>query len=87
MTQRSADRRAYCVVQFLESPGEGIDDYVCVPNTWLMSPKETDERKVISYPTNEDPSVTKERVKNKEEYNKEFQWHVAILKYEAGEFE
>lgn len=86
MTRKSENERAFCVVQFIELPFEGIDDYVCVPNTWLIVRKATDQRAVVAYPKNEDPFDTRDRAERKERYNDEWRFYMASVKYESSEF-
>lgn len=83
MRRRDNNRRAFYVVQFIELPFEGIDDYVCVPYTWMIMRKATEKRSVVAYPTNEDPFVTRDRVKSKERYKDEWSFYVATVKYET----
>ncbi|CAH0714961.1 unnamed protein product, partial [Brenthis ino] len=79
-------RRAFCVVQFIELPFEGIDDYVCVPSTWLIVRKATDQKAVVAYPKDEDPFNTRDRVKRKERHNDEWSFYMAIVKYESDSY-
>lgn len=86
---RSSDNNkpAFYVVQFLELPFEGIDDYVCVPYTWMVVRKEIGKRSVVAYPTNEGLSKTRGRVMRKERIKDEWLFYFATVKYETGEFE
>nr|CCQ19218.1 conserved hypothetical BEN domain protein [Cotesia sesamiae Kitale bracovirus] len=87
MMRRSNDnRRAFYVVQFIELPFEGIDNYVCVPCTWMIVRKATEHNSVVAYPIREDPSVTRDRVKSKERCNDEMRFYVAIVKYETDSY-
>lgn len=86
MRRSNDNRRAFYVVQFIELPFEGIDNYVCVPCTWMIVRKATEHNSVVAYPIREDPSVTRDRVKSKERCNDEMRFYVAIVKYETGEF-
>ncbi|CAH2096400.1 unnamed protein product [Euphydryas editha] len=80
-------RRAFYVVQFLELPFEGIDDYVCVPNPWVKVRKATKNKSVVAYPQDEDPFVTRDRVKNEERCNDAWRYYMASIKYETDSFE
>ncbi|CAG17485.1 hypothetical protein CcBV_25.1 [Bracoviriform congregatae] len=84
--RRDNNKRAFYVVQFLELPFEGIDDYVCVPYTWLIVRKATDQKSIVAYPKGEDPFVTKDRVKNKERCNNEWRFFMAAIKYETDSY-
>ena len=86
MKRNNKYRRAFYVVQFIELPFEGIDDYVCVPCTWLIRFNTIDQRAVVTYPKDEDPFNTRDRVKRKERYNDEWRFYIATVKYESGEF-
>ncbi|XP_061380415.1 uncharacterized protein LOC116775979 [Danaus plexippus] len=68
MKRHNNYRRAFSVVQFIELPFEGIDDYVCVPSTWLIVRKATDQKAIVAYPKDEDPFNTRDRVKRKERH-------------------
>ncbi|XP_022834895.1 uncharacterized protein LOC111362457 [Spodoptera litura] len=78
---------AFCVVQFLELPFEAIDDYVCVPRTWLILTNLSKDKSVVAYPNKEDPFVTRERVKNKEKCNHDWKFYMSVVKYETNTFE
>ncbi|KAH0533509.1 hypothetical protein KQX54_000044, partial [Cotesia glomerata] len=87
MIRRSDNnRRAFYVVQFLEFPFKGIDDYVCVPSTWIIVRKAANEKSVIAYPKEEDPFVTRDRAKNKERCNNEWKFYIATVKYETNSY-
>lgn len=83
MRRRDDNRRAFYVVLFIELPFEGIDDYVCVPCTWMIVRKATEQNSVVAYPTKEDPFVTRDRVKSKERCKNEWGFYVATVKYET----
>ncbi|XP_047521854.1 uncharacterized protein LOC125060817 isoform X1 [Pieris napi] len=80
-------RRSFYVIQFIELPFEGIDDYVCVPYSWITFIKSTNRNIVVNYPNNEDPLETKERVRRKERPNKSWKLYMAYLKYESDDFQ
>ncbi|CAD6243401.1 GSCOCT00013056001.2-RA-CDS [Cotesia congregata] len=86
MTRKNDNKRAFYVVQFIELPFESIDDYVCVPNTWLIVRKATDDKVVVAYPKDEDPFDTRDRVKRKERYNDEWRFYLASIKYESNSY-
>ena len=77
-------RRLFYVVQFIELPFEGIDDNVCVYYSWIIFGKSSSRNVVVTYPNNEDPLKTKERVKRKERPNDSWRFYTAYLKYESG---
>nr|QZB49067.1 BEN [Cotesia vestalis bracovirus] len=80
MTRKSDNERAFYVVQFIELPFEGIDDYVCVPYTWLIMHQVTEQRAVVAYPKDEDPFDTRDRAKRKERYNDAWGFYMAAVK-------
>ncbi|CAD6243351.1 GSCOCT00013041001.2-RA-CDS, partial [Cotesia congregata] len=84
---RKSDKPAFYVVQFLDLPYEGIDDYVCVPHTWVMVHKVHDMKAVVTYPTGEDPSLTRDRVKRKEKCDHEWKFFMAAVKYHSNSYQ
>ncbi|CAH0714942.1 unnamed protein product, partial [Brenthis ino] len=84
---RNNDKLAFYVVQFLELPYEGIDDYVCVPYTWLIMRGGQDGKAVVTYPTGEDPSLTRDRVKRKEKCINEWSFFLAAVKYQSNSYQ
>ncbi|CAG17398.1 unnamed protein product [Bracoviriform congregatae] len=86
MTNRD-QRRLFYVVQFAELPFENIDDYVCVPYCWIILRKSPNQKIVVTYPNNEDPSETRERVRRKERPNDSWRFYMAYLKYDSDDFE
>ncbi|AAZ04290.1 hypothetical protein ORF1102 [Cotesia plutellae polydnavirus] len=86
MKRNNNYRRAFYVVQFTELPFEGIDDYVCVPYTWLIRYNTIDQRAVVSYPKDEDPFNTRDRVKRKEKCNDEWRFYMASVKYKSDSY-
>lgn len=83
---RNSGEMAFYVVQFLELPYKGIDDYVCVPYTWVIVRKRPDGKFVIAYPEDEDPSVTRDRAKRKERCRDDWKFYIADVKYQSSEF-
>ncbi|XP_074107536.1 uncharacterized protein LOC141532864 [Cotesia typhae] len=86
MKRNNNSRRAFYIVQFIELSFEGIDDYVCVPCTWLIQFNTIDQRAVVTYPKDEDPFNTRDRVKRKERYNNEWRFYMATVKYESDSY-
>ncbi|OWR45208.1 hypothetical protein KGM_212001 [Danaus plexippus plexippus] len=86
MKRHNNYRRAFSVVQFIELPFEGIDDYVCVPSAWLIVRKATDQKAIVAYPKDEDPFNTRDRVKRKERHNDKWSCYMAIVKYESNSY-
>ncbi|KAG8039431.1 hypothetical protein G9C98_008074 [Cotesia typhae] len=86
MTNRD-QRRLFYVVQFIEFPFESIDDNVCVYYSWIIFGKSSSRKVVVTYPNNEDPLKTKERVRRKERPNDSWRFYMAYLKYESDDFE
>nr|ABK57043.1 hypothetical protein GIP_L1_00570 [Glyptapanteles indiensis] len=86
MKRSGNNRRAFSVVQFIELPFEGIDDYVCVPYTWMVVRRATDQKVAVAYPKGEDPFNTRDRVKRKERYDDEWRFYMAAVKYESDTY-
>ncbi|XP_044591653.1 uncharacterized protein LOC123269844 isoform X1 [Cotesia glomerata] len=80
-------RRLFYVVQFVQLPFEGIDDYVCVPYSWIIFQKSSNRKIVVTYPNNEDPLETRERVRRKERPNDSWRFYMVYLKYDSDDFE
>ncbi|XP_045510684.1 uncharacterized protein LOC123705739 [Colias croceus] len=89
MTRNRDNESAFYVVQFIELPFEGVDDYVCVPRAWIIKSlgKATNDRAVVAYPNNEDPFDTRDRAKRKERINDEWRFYMATIKYESNSFD
>ncbi|XP_044597518.1 uncharacterized protein LOC123274088 [Cotesia glomerata] len=87
MTRRSDNKRAFYVVQFIELPFENIDDYVCVPYTWLTVRKAMYDKVVVAYPNDEDPFDTRDRVERKERYNDKWRFYMATVEYKSDSFD
>nr|ABK57023.1 hypothetical protein GIP_L1_00370 [Glyptapanteles indiensis] len=86
MKRSGNNRRAFYVVQFIELPFEGIDDYVCVPYTWMVVRRATDQKAAVAYPKGEDPFNTRDRVKRQERYDDEWRFYMAAVKYESDTY-
>nr|ABK57044.1 hypothetical protein GIP_L1_00580 [Glyptapanteles indiensis] len=87
MKRNGYNRREFYVVQFIEIPFEGIDDYVCVPYTWMVVRRALDQKAAVAYPKNENPFDTRDRVKRKERYDDEWRFYMAAVKYESDTYE
>lgn len=79
-------KRLFYVVQFIELPFKNIDDYVCVPSSWVILNKSFKPKGNVTYPDNEDPFDTKGRVKRREKPNDDWRFYPAFIKYESGEY-
>lgn len=79
-----ARKKPFYVVQFIELPFEGIDDYVCIPSSWLIVLRASDQKAVVAYPKDEDPFDTRERAEREERYNDDWRFYMAAVKYESG---
>ncbi|CAG9792504.1 unnamed protein product [Diatraea saccharalis] len=86
MEYNGSNKKNFYVVRFIEIPFEGIDDYVCVPNSWVVIRRVTDKKVVIAYPNNEDPFDTRDRVKRKEKFDEEWRFYMAVVKYETDNY-
>ncbi|AEE09484.1 conserved hypothetical protein [Cotesia vestalis bracovirus] len=80
MRPKREDEHEFYAIQFIELPFEGIDDYVCVPYTWLIMHQVTEQRAVVAYPKDEDPFDTRDRAKRKERYNDAWGFYMAAVK-------
>nr|QZB49163.1 BEN [Cotesia vestalis bracovirus] len=78
---------AFYVVQFLELPYKGIDDYVCVPHTWVIVRRRQDGKSVIAYPEDRDPAVTRDRAKRKERCRDDWNFYVADVIYQSNSYQ
>ncbi|CAG4974747.1 unnamed protein product [Colias eurytheme] len=88
MRMTNKNQRSFYVVQFIELPFDGIDDYVCVPYSWIIFQKSSSRKiAVVTYPNNEDPLETRERVRRKERPNDSWRFYMAYLKYESDDLE
>ncbi|XP_045500023.1 uncharacterized protein LOC123697524 [Colias croceus] len=83
---RNEDEFEFYVVQFLDLPFEGIDDYVCVPNTWMISKRTVNNRAAVAYPE-EKIALIEERVKRKEGYCNNWRFYSAVIKYQSNIYE
>ncbi|ABK63364.1 hypothetical protein [Cotesia plutellae polydnavirus] len=80
MRPKREDEHEFYAIQFIELPFEGIDDYVCVPYTWLIMHQVTEQRAVVAYPKDENPFDTRDRAKRKERYNDAWGFYMAAVK-------
>ncbi|XP_022815308.1 uncharacterized protein LOC111348735 isoform X2 [Spodoptera litura] len=68
----------YYVIQFRQSPFQNIDDFVCVPTTWI------DDRGskgiFAAYPSERLPT-TRSIVKSRQDYDKEWKFYLCTPKY------
>ncbi|KAH0547116.1 hypothetical protein KQX54_017157 [Cotesia glomerata] len=76
----------YVVVEFLQLPYANIDDYVCVPRSWIRVRKVTDIKSIVAYP-DELPSITKMRIMNCDEPSEKWKLYLAIVKVEKHSYE
>ncbi|KAH0547179.1 hypothetical protein KQX54_017395 [Cotesia glomerata] len=83
---RNSDELPFYVVQFLKLPYEGIDDYVCVPHTWVIVLRTPSGQTVVSYPEDKDPSLTRDRAKRKEKCNDEWKFYIATIKHQSNSY-
>ncbi|CAH1636192.1 unnamed protein product [Spodoptera littoralis] len=68
----------YYVIQFRQSPFQNIDDFVCVPTTWIedRGPKGI----YAAYPPERLPT-TRTIVKSRQDYDKEWKFYLCTPKY------
>ncbi|XP_072940545.1 uncharacterized protein [Epargyreus clarus] len=79
------DKKLFSVVHFL-SPFKGIDEYVCVPSSWIVS-RPFDRRVIVSYPNDENPGQTKDRVRQENVPNKDWKMYIADIKHDTETYE
>ncbi|CAG9790044.1 unnamed protein product [Diatraea saccharalis] len=72
----------YAVIQFLELPYASIDDYVCVPHSWIRTRRAMDRKSTVAFP-NEPWLLTKIRIKKHEKPLETWNVYMAIIKYET----
>ncbi|XP_045483978.1 uncharacterized protein LOC111000265 isoform X3 [Pieris rapae] len=72
--------KAFYVVQFKDKPFESIDEYVCVPYTWMIVSRLMTGMVIVAYPNEEDPFYTRDRVKREERRNKKWKFYFATVK-------
>ena len=75
------NRLKFCVVQFMDLPYNSIEQYVCVPNSWVRTRNAMTVQ--VAYPK-EDPAKTRERVKNEEPVDKDWKHFKAIVELDTG---
>ncbi|XP_035452635.2 putative uncharacterized protein DDB_G0291608 isoform X1 [Spodoptera frugiperda] len=68
----------FYVIQFLQSPFKNVDDYVCVPSTWLED--RGSKGIYAAYPSERLPT-TRNIVKSRQDYDKEWKFYLCIPKY------
>lgn len=73
----------YCVIQFLELPFKGIDEYICIPSSWIRLRIEADQRAIVSYPV-ENTMETERRVKQMQRLSENWRIYMAVVKYDTG---
>ncbi|XP_057321120.1 uncharacterized protein LOC130664936 [Microplitis mediator] len=76
----------YHVVQFLELPYKGIDEYVCVPSTWIVLRRKIDQKVIVAYPV-ENPSDTAKRVKRRQKRSDDWKLYLSVVKYSTDVYE
>ncbi|XP_021197861.3 uncharacterized protein LOC110381784 [Helicoverpa armigera] len=76
----------YYVIQFAESPYNDIDDFICIPASWIKKRRPTDRRVMVSFPI-EDPEDTENRVLNNENVSDIWISYMSIVKYAADSYE
>nr|AOH69120.1 hypothetical protein A6F54_47 [Microplitis mediator bracovirus] len=77
---KSTEKFKYHVVQFLEFPYKGIDEYVCVPSTWIVLRRKIDRRVIVAYPV-ENPSDTAKRVKRRQKRSDDWKLYLSVVEY------
>uniref|UniRef100_UPI0031CC6429 hypothetical protein family 5 n=1 Tax=Microplitis demolitor TaxID=69319 RepID=UPI0031CC6429 len=76
----------YYVVKFLDPPYSDIDQYVCIPDSWIQLREIADQVVVAKFPV-ENLSITKKRVKDDEVFSDGWSIYVAEVKYGTDSYE
>ncbi|KAG6558532.1 hypothetical protein K425_MDEM000204, partial [Microplitis demolitor] len=76
----------YYVIQFLKLPYEGIDKYVCIPWSWIVMPRQMDQKVIVSYPV-ENPSETAKRVKRRQRCSEDWNLYLSLVEYGTDDYE
>lgn len=84
MEYNGRNKKNFYVVRFIELPFEGIDRYVCVPNSWVIIRRVTDKKVVVAYPSDEDPFDTRDRAQRNERYSEGWAFYMAEIVYGSG---
>ncbi|KAH0547115.1 hypothetical protein KQX54_017153 [Cotesia glomerata] len=79
-------KKLYYVVQFLDPPFKTIDEYVCVPSSWVILEKSSEQKGNVTYPNNENPSDTRRRVKRRKNPNDDWRFYPALIKFESENY-
>lgn len=69
----------------MQLPYPDIDDYVCIPRSWIRVRRVTDKESIVAYP-DEPPSITKLRIMNCDEPSEKWRLYMAIVKVETCEY-
>ncbi|CAG9788177.1 unnamed protein product [Diatraea saccharalis] len=67
-----------------EVPFEGVDNYVCVPHSWVIIKRSTDNKVFVAYPNQEDLFDTRDRVKRNENCIEEWKCYMAEIRFETS---
>ncbi|XP_057331809.1 protein PFC0760c-like [Microplitis mediator] len=76
----------YYVVEFLDPPYCDIDQYVCIPDSWIQLREIVDQAVVTKFPV-ENLSITKKRVEDGEVFSDVWSIYVAEVKYGTDSYE
>ncbi|XP_057336872.1 protein PFC0760c-like [Microplitis mediator] len=76
----------YYVVEFSDPPYCDIDQYVCIPDSWIQLREIVDQAVVTKFPV-ENLSITKKRVKDGEVFSDAWSIYVAEVKYGTDSYE
>ncbi|KAJ8718489.1 hypothetical protein PYW08_002726 [Mythimna loreyi] len=76
----------YYVIQFLQLPYKGIDEYICVPWSWIVLRRKQDQRVIVSYPV-ENPSDTAKRVKKRQKRSYDWKLYMSDIIYGTDVYE
>ncbi|KAJ2948312.1 hypothetical protein O0L34_g7548 [Tuta absoluta] len=86
MENNQDDEKPYYVIRFIEIPYENIDNYICVPHSWVVNRRPTDKKVRVAYPSDEHRFDTRDRVIRNEKHNEKWKLYMAEIKYETVNF-
>ncbi|KAJ8728323.1 hypothetical protein PYW08_016708 [Mythimna loreyi] len=75
----------YCVIKFWKSSFKCIDEFVCIPSSWILR-KGCDKKVLVAYPV-EHPKITERRVKQRQRLSEDWRGYVADVKYGTDSYE
>ena len=74
------------MVQFEQKPYKNIEDYVCVPSSWIKLTRPSDQKLLVGYPV-EKPWDTEKRVKRRQRLSKDWRFYRTLTVYDTDCYE